>query len=297
MTGEDTDLLFQGIVHGVKGSQQIHNSSETLLMMHLNGAANSGWLAEENTWTNPEMVKEFGSSPNVNLTYKEGKPAPQRIFPMPLSTGHERIAERSAEAIKAELGINADLLAAQDGGSQSGRAIALRQRQGLLMVQKQFDNFSRTKKACGKLLLALLGDIYDVETAKKVLGEAFLTKNFPPETEVVIDEQTGQPTEQVAIDMRTGEPMVYDEEMAELAIAAVLKGDLGQFDVAVGESVSSETMKLANAAELQELDAKRPGVIPFDVFVEESQLNASTKSKVLSAVKNTQPPAGMAIGG
>ncbi len=296
--GDDRHLLVQGIVHGIKGAQQMHNSSETLMLLHLNGTANSGWLEEENSWLDPAMVQKFGASPNVNLSYKKGRPAPQRIFPMPLSTAHEKVAERSAEAIKAELGINADLLAVQDGGSASGRAIALRQRQGLLMVQKLFDNLSRTKIYAGKLLLSQLGEIYDTETAKKVLGEAFLAKNFPPPMEFVpdqmgnpaIDPMSGQPQQQPMVG-QDGQPMTYDTEMAELAIAEVLSGELGQYDVAVGESVASETMKLANAAELSDLAAKMPGLIPPDLLIEESQLNQSTKSRILGSIKQAQAQA------
>jgi len=285
--GEDSHLLVQGIVHGVKGAQKKHNSSETLMGMHLNGAANSGWLSEEDAWLDPAKVQKFGSTPNVNLEYKKGAQKPERIFPMALSQGHFQLSESSAEAIKAQLGINADLLAVQEGGQASGRAIALRQRQGLLMVQKLFDNLSRTSQICGRFLLTQLGEIYDTETAKKVLGDAFLTKNFPPPT--LINEGTGQP--EPMTDPRTGEPMAYDAEMAELAIAEVLSGDLGQYDVAVGEAVASETMKLANASELSELAAKMPGLIPPDLLVEESQLNQATKNRVLGAIKQAQAAA------
>lgn len=293
--GDDRHLLVQGIVHGIKGAQQMHNSSETLMLLHLNGTANSGWLEEENSWVDPARVKQFGATPNVNLAYRKGSTKPERIFPMPLSTAHEKVAERSAEAIKAELGINADLLAVQEGGSASGRAIALRQRQGLLMVQKLFDNLSRTKQIAGKLLLSQLGEIYDTETAKKVLGEAFLTKNFPPPMELVadamgnpaIDPMSGQP-QQKPMAGPDGQPMTYDTEMAELAIAEVLSGELGQYDVAVGESVASETMKLSNAMELQELAAKMPGLIPPDLLVEESQLSQSTKNRILQSITQAQ---------
>lgn len=298
ITGDDRHLLVQGIVHGIKGAQQMHNSSETLMLLHLNGTANSGWLEEENSWVDPAMVQKFGASPNVNLAYRKGSVKPERIFPMPLSTAHEKVAERSAEAIKAELGINADLLAVQEGGSSSGRAIALRQRQGLLMVQKLFDNLSRTKILAGKLLLSQLGEIYDTETAKKVLGEAFLQKNFPPPMEFVADQvgnpvmdpATGQPQQQPMVG-QDGQPMTYDTEMAELAIAEVLSGELGQYDVAVGESVASETMKLANATELSDLAAKMPGLIPPDLLIEESQLNQSTKTRILGSIKQAQAQA------
>lgn len=287
LTGDERHLLVQGIVHGVKGSQRKHNSVETLQYLHLNGAANSGWISEEDSWVDPTKVEALGATPGVNLEYKAGKPAPQRIFPMQLSQGHAQLSATSAEAIKAQLGINADLLAVQEGSSQSGRAIALRQRQGLIMVQKLFDNLSRTKQTCGKFLLTQLGEMYDTETAKKVLGDAFLAKNFPPM--MLVNEMTGQP--EPMQDEMTGQPMAYDKELADLAIAEVLSGDLGQYDVAVGEAVASETMRMANAAELSELASKMPGLIPPDLLVEESQLNQSTKQRILKAVQNAQAAA------
>lgn len=284
--GDDRHLLIQGIVHGVKGSQRKHNSVETLQYLHLNGAANSGWLSEEDSWVDPKKVENFGATPGVNLEYKAGKPPPQRIFPMSLSTGHAQLSETSAESIKAQLGINADLLAVQEGSSQSGRAIALRQRQGLIMVQKMFDNLSRTKQLCGKMLLTQLGEMYDTETAKKVLGDSFLMKNFPPM--MLVNEMTGQPEPMMD---ELGQPMKYDKELADLAIAEVLRGDLWQYDVAVGEAVASETMKMANSAELEALDAKRPGLIPFELLVEESQLSQSTKQRILKSVQQAQAAA------
>lgn len=293
ITGQNRHLLVQGVVYSVKGVQEKHNSSETLKLMHLNSATNSGWLSEENSFVAPSKVEKFGSLPNVNIEYKKGSQKPERIFPMPLSQGHTQIANESAEAIKQILGINADLLAAQDGGQSSGRAIALRQRQGLLMVQKLFDNLSRTKQICGKFLLTQLGEIYDTETSKKIMGEQWLVKNFPPLLQFVedpitgdpkVDPMTGQPIQEPIKD-EYGVPMTYDKELADLQIAEVLSGDLGQYDVAVGESVASETMRLANAAELQELAAKMPGLIPPDLLIEESQLQASTKTRILNAVK------------
>lgn len=285
--GEDRHLLVQGIVHGIKGAQKKHNSSETLKMMHLNSSVNSGWLAEEDSWVDPAEVKKFGSMPGVNLEYKRGKSVPQRISPTPLSQGHTQMAQESAEAIKRILGINSDMLAMQDDGSASGRAIALRQKQGLVMVQKLFDNLARTKQLCGRLLLSQLGEIYDTETAKKVLGEDFLKRNFPPLMMKKFDEQTGQTSEEPMKD-EYGEPMTYDKELADLAIVEVLAGDLWTYDVSVGETVASDTMKLANAAELSDLAEKMPGSIPDDVRIEESQLSNSTKSRILNSMKQRQ---------
>ncbi len=287
ISGEDAHLKIQGIVRGVKDVQDKHNKAETLKVMHLHSSTSSGWLAEEDAWVDPDMVKNFGTMPGVNLEYKKDRPKPERIVPTPLSQAHSQIAVESAEAIKAILGINADLLAQQGSESQSGKAIALRQKQGLVMVQKPFDNLSRTTQLCGRFLLSQLGEMYDTETSKKVLGEDFLAKTFPPLPQLVRDEVTGEMKEEPAVDA-SGMPIKYDKELADAAIKTVLESDLWSYDVSVGESVASDTMKMANALELKDIAAQMPGIIDPKLMIEESQLNEATKNRILSALKNAQ---------
>lgn len=283
LTGDDRHLLVQGLVHGVKNAQERHNKATTLMLRHLNSSANSGWLAEQDAWVNPDEVRNFGSLPGINLEYKQGK-KPERITPTPLSNAHAQISEQAVNGIKQSLGINADLLAVQQGGTDSGRAIALRQKQGLLMVQELFDNLTRSRKVAGRFVLSQLGKMFDTETAKKVLGDAFLKKNFPPL--MLANEQTGQPEPMTDA---TGQPMAYDKEMAELVIAEVLSGNLGEYDVSVGEAVSSETLRMANAAELKELSQSfPPGTISPELIIEESQLPQTTKTKIVEAIKNAR---------
>lgn len=286
LTGKDRHLLVQGIVHGVKDAQERHNKASTLMLRHLNTSSNSGWLTEEDAWVDRAQVQNFGSAPGVNLEYKQGRQKPERIYPTPLSQGHAALTAESAEDIKAQLGINADLLASQEGGAESGRAIALRQKQGLLMVQELFDNLSRTRQIAGRFLLSQLGEIYDTETAKNVLGQAFLEKSFPPL--MLANPQTGQPEPMTDED---GQPMSYDDGMAEVAIAEVLKGDLWKYDVNVGESVSSETIRMAQMAELKEFAAAYPGLIPPEVLIDQSQLPRETKERVTQSIKQAQAAA------
>ena len=283
LSGDDRHLLVQGLVHGVKNAQDRHNKATTLMIRHLNSSVNSGWLLEQDTWVNADEVRNFGTMPGVDLEYKIGRQPPQRILPAPLSSAHAEISKDALEKMKSSLGINADLLAVQQGGSDSGRAIALRQKQGLLMVQELFDNLSRSRKVAGKFVLSQLGKIFDTETAKKVLGDAFLKKNFPPL--MLMNAETMQ---QEPMTDELGQPMPYDKEMAELAIAEVLSGDLGSYDVSVGEAVSSETLRMANVAELKEIATAYPGVISPELIIEESQLPQATKTKIVEAIKNAR---------
>lgn len=294
LDGDERHLNFQGLTHGLKGSQELHNKSAMLEVRHMNSATNSGWLTQEDAWVDRKKVEDFGTTPGVNLEYKKGFEKPDRIFPMPLSQGHAQLTEQTGEAIKAQSGVNADLLAAQEGGTDSGRAIALRTKQGLVMVQELFDNASRTQQIAGKFLLSQLGEIYDTETAKKVLGEAFLIKNFPPPM-MLVGDAMGNPVpgpdgmpQQQPMPGKDGQPMKYDEQMAEIAIAEVLGGELGEYDVSVGEAVASETMRVANSLELKDFAQTFPGLLPPDILIEESQLPQSTKNRVMSAIKAQQ---------
>ena len=280
--GDDRHYLVQGLVSSAKDAQERHNKALVLTHRHLNSSANSGWLAPENVWVNPDEVRNFGSTPGINLEYKPQIGKPERITPSPLSNAHATMAEQAVEAIKGSLGINSDLLAAQQGGD-SGRAIALRQKQGLLMVQEPYDNLSRSRILAGRFILSQMGRIFDTETAKKILGEAFLKKNFPPL--LMMNPETNQQEPMIGED---GQPMEYDKEMAEVAIAEVLSGDLGMYDVTVGEAVSSETFRMANAIELKEIAQAFPGVIPPELLIEESQLPQSTKTKISEAIKNAR---------
>jgi hypothetical protein len=157
------------------------------------------------------------------------------------------------------------------------------------MVQELFDNLSRSRTIAGKFLLSQMGKIFDTDTAKKVLGEAFLMENFgEPQMQPQIDPRTGQQV-MMPVMQPNGQPVMQINEQAVVqSISEVLSGDLGSYDVAVGESVSSETMKMANAADLKDFATTYPGLIPPDLLIEESMLPQSTKTKVVNSIKQAQ---------
>lgn len=285
---DDRSLLIQGLTRRIKDNQREHNKRRTQELRHLNQSANSGWKGEENAFVNEDVWETYGSTPGAILKYKEGRPAPEKILPTPLSQGHAQMAEEHKQDMREALGIDAEALAIQSDQS-SGRAIALRQKQGLVMVQGLFDNLSRTRYMVGKFILSVLPELFDVEKAMRVLGAAFLQKNFQSP---VLDPMTQQPM----IDPRTLQPaMQYDQNLAMQTINQVLSdAELGTFDVAVGDNISSETIRIANFTELQEL-AQAGYPIPPDVLVEESTLPDATKKRLMSAFA-AQAAAGEAEG-
>lgn len=283
---KDRHLAVQGITRGVKDLNLELNKRRTQELRHLNQSANSGWISEEGAWTDPEIVKKFGSAPGVDLHYRVGKQKPERITPMPLSQGHAQLAAEHSQDIKEELGINTDLLAQAEGGQASGRAIALRQKQGLVMVQGYFDNFSRTKRKLGRFILSQFSEVYDTEKAFRVLGESFITENF----QVPVTDASGAPVADEEGNIQTQ----VSEELAMQTISKVLvDSKFGEYDVEIGESVSNETIQFGNTVFLMDL-AKEGFPIPPDVLIEESSLPEGSKKKILTslAAAKKEPPKG-----
>lgn len=273
------DLSVQGVTRIVKDLNRELNKRRTQELRHLNQSTSSGWLSQEDAWTDPDKVDQTAASPGVNLTYKKGMDKPERIFPMPLSQGHSQLAAEHQQDMKEALGINTDLLALQEGGQSSGRAIALRQKQGIVMVQGMFDNLSRTKRMLGRFILSQLKSIYDVQGVIRVLGDSFIRQNFG---QPQINPLTGQPIQ----DPKTGGPMIQINEPALLqAVSDVLNDtETGMYDIAVGENVSSETIQYGNYLTLTDL-AKSGIPVPPEVLIEESQISEASKKQILGAIQ------------
>lgn len=288
LRGNDRHYLVQGITRRVKDLNRELNKRRTQELRHLNSSANSGWIGEEDSFVDEDKWETFGAAPGVVLKYANGKSAPIKIQPTQLSTAHSQLALEHQQDMRDVIGVNPETLAIEAAQS-SGRAIALRQKQGMVMVQPQFDNLARTRRAVWRFTLSVLPELYTVEKAMRVLGEQFLNENFQVP---VTDPRTGQP----AINPMTGQPMMqYSQQAAMQTINDVLTdAELGNFDVAVGENISTETIALANYMQLTDMMSK--GIpIPPDVVIEESTLSESQKRKIISAIQ-AQAAAAASVG-
>lgn len=282
---EDQTLQVQGIVRNLKDLQEEYNKRRTQELRHLNSSVNSGMMYPKGSLSEPEKqkVKVYGSSPGINIEYDAAVGKPEKILPTPLSTAHSQLAIENAQDLKEASGVNPDLLANADT-SQSGRAILLKQKQGLVMVQEYLDNYSETKKLLGLFLLTQLGEVYTVETAVKVLGNDFLSK-YQEFNKPTLDPMTGQP--------KLGPDGKLMTEVDNDAVGQIFNkvlneaADISKYDVTIGEGAYSETVKMANYLTL--MDMVKQGIpIPPDVLVGESQLSEGSKTKITAAIEAMQ---------
>ena len=300
---KDTELLVQGVVRGLKDPQREVNKRKTQTLRLLNTSANSGWIAPKGVIVDKDAWKDFASSAGVILEYELKKPTdaiPQKILPTPLSQGHEQMTKDASDELKTISGINADLLAMSDK-AVSGVAINIRQRQGMVMVQKLFDNLSQTKRLLGRFIMSIFNQLYDTEIAERILGEKFIKESFSiPVMKPSMNPMTGQP-EQVPMVGADGKLVTQiDKKLVSQTINNILtNSSIGVYDVSIGENANSETVKYGNFMMLMDMSQKYPGVIPAEVLVDESLISETSKQKIIANIEsqkeaaanqNNQPP-------
>jgi hypothetical protein len=299
----DLSITIQGVVRGLKDLNLEYNKRRTQELRHLNSSANSGFEIEENQLSAEEeaKLKKMGSSAGIVIKRRQNSPPIGRITPMPLSQGHSQLAAENAQDLKEASGVNPDLLA-NSSQSQSGRAILLKQRQGLAMIQELLDNYSITKKTVGKFILSQLPEIFTLESAKRILGDAFIYDNFNTPVNVILDRglqkvENGQDDEVTELEREimlqypdvSGQPItdetgqlvtVVDTDIADQVVMNVLNNkELVKYDIAIGEGPYQDTIRLANFMDLKEL-AQQGVPIPPNALIELSMIPDSEKAKI-----------------
>ena len=169
--GEVDDLIDPQIEHNKRRSQALHL---------LNTSANSGWILDDDA-VDPDMLEKLermGSSAGITVIKKKGSTV-ERITPSPLSDGHIALEKLAEEDLKKISGVNADLLGLQANKNDSGVAIDLRRKQGLITTEPIFDNFEYTQRILGNTIMSFIRhtDVLSTEELLAILdGEKFEDK-------------------------------------------------------------------------------------------------------------------------
>jgi hypothetical protein len=163
-----------GGVQNLKGPQQEVNKRRSQALHNLNQAANSGYKVKKVLNNYDRHLAKFGATPGVVLDESKAGGSIERIEPAPLSEGHIRASTLSAEDMKEISGANPDLMGQIiDNYGESGKAIELRQAQGMKVVEVLFDNFARTQKlmAGGLVEMIRFTDVYSDDEIRAIAAE------------------------------------------------------------------------------------------------------------------------------
>lgn len=171
---KDIDQI-QGIVRCMKDAQREKNKARSQALHIINTTANSGWIIDSDSMEDnkKQELEAFGSTPGIIIEKLRGSTV-QRIEPVPAPAA-QMVREKAADDSRKEVsGLNPDLLAMNESNEPSGRAIALKIRQALTILEPDFRNFRFTKKLIGVAIMKMVPTMFDIPKIEKILGENFM---------------------------------------------------------------------------------------------------------------------------
>jgi hypothetical protein len=248
------DGYVMGVVQNLIGPQQELNKRRSQALHNLNQTANSGFKVKKVLNNYDRHLAKFGSTPGVVLDESKAGGKIERIEPAPLSEGHLTASQISADDMKEISGANFDLLGQiVEGHNESGKAIELRQSQGMKVVEVVFDNFARTQKllALGIVDMIRFTDVYSNDEIRAIVAE----------------------------------------QNEDIDINLLKDRKIGRYGIKIASSSSSPTARYAKFMSIMEIAQMYPDQIGPEVLIENSDI--PNKEEILQKVKpaaETQGP-------
>jgi hypothetical protein len=247
-----------GIVEAMKDPQLETNKRRSQMLHLLNHTANSPIAVDQDSVTKGmEWLREHISEPGVVIEMRPGTRI-DRLNPVNFPAGLLELENLANRDFFDVAGFSPETLPTSSMGSAgSGRAIALRQQQGMNVLSLPMDNQRLTRRAYGRWLLRTIQDYYTTERVIRIEGpegiDEYVTLN-------------GQGPEGILNDVT-----------------------IGDYDVVVSEEPINSTNRQAMFNTLVEL-AHQGVPIPPDIIVELA--DPPQKDKILARLRDAQKQAG-----
>lgn len=250
---DKVEWQHQSFVRSLKDPQREKNKARSQYLHILNTSANSGWIGDDDALSpeKREELTQFGSRPGIVIWKKKGSQL-DRIQPVAPDLANQVREKAATDDFKEVSGVNADLLSVDAKASPSGRAIALRIRQAVTILQPAMRNFRYTKQLIGNFLFKIIPMMFDAAKIEKILGQRTMQVN-----------QLDRASIQAYIQM------VRD----------------GKYNIDINEAGSAQTLRQETLEDLFELI--RAGMpIPPDVVFE--FMNMPNKNELITKIKEEQ---------
>ena len=256
------DGYVMGVVQNLVGPQQEVNKRRSQALHNLNQTANSGFKVKKILNNYDRHLAKFGSTPGVELDESKAGGSIERIEPAAMSEGHIRASDMSVDDMKEISGANPDLMGQYiENYAESGKAIELRQAQGMKVVEVLFDNFARTQKllALGMVDMIRFTDVYSDEEIKAILSDGPDGRS----QKTVVSSQNNE----------------SDKQSIQDILALLKDRKVGKYGIKIESSSSSPTARYANFANILEIARMFPERVPAEAVIEHSDL--ADKEKLL----------------
>ncbi len=270
-----TENIFQGLAKALIDPQQEINKRASQRLNLISATANAPWIGDSDAlspeaWT---ALENQGSTPGLVLRKKKGTEL-SRAFPVPAGQLHAFLIADASDQIKRTSGVNADLLGQTENKTVSGKALQIRQRSGIMVIQDVFDNLRYSRDILGRLLIGMILNHYTPDKIVRIVGEKHLEES----------PQTGEISEVGEITTQEAEDLLNNFDMLK-------------YDLAVDETQMSPVMRMAVGEELLALRDKLPSLqtgVADDLIIESTSI--PHKKEIIERIKNqAQPQGGQAL--
>lgn len=247
-----------GIVEAMKDPQLETNKRRSQMLHLLNHQANSPIAVDQDSVVKGiSWLKDHISEPGVIIEMRPGMRI-ERLNPMDFPMGLIHLENLSNRDFFDVAGFSPETLPTSSlGAAGSGRAIALRQQQGMNVLSLPMDNQRLTRRSYGRWLLKTIQDFYTTERVIRIEGSEGID-------------------EYVTLNKKGPENILNDVT-------------IGEFDVVVSEEPINSTNRQAMFNTLVEL-AHQGVAIPPDIIVELA--DPPQKEKILQRLREASQQAG-----
>jgi hypothetical protein len=298
-----------GVIDNLVGPQREENINRTQMVRLMHQTANGGWIVKKCNAIKRAFLEAWGSITGIVIAEDDYGGKVEKIQPNQISTGHAALSELARTDIK-EISSATDALMGYDTGEkESGRAIELKRRQGMIALEPIMDNLDRSMKLLGGMIIHIIRKhgVYTPEEIFSIISSSkLITKDMLIQIEETIPIKPIPPQEPPAPDPeRLALLNIADQMKVKRAYAQAMqryqfeanrfpaimkkwieivahqaakvlvqkfKEDEGEYGITISLSPMAPTIQLANVIELSEISRNYPGEVPIEVFIENSGL-------------------------
>ena len=259
-------------LHGNSGSivddlidlQREENLTHSQMLHMINLAANTGWVHETGALKDPRVLKDYGSTPGVIIEMAKNKMYGQHLNRIEAGKIPQlQNILNTRELAKEVTNINPAMMGLKEG-EESGRAIALKQQQGMTALLPDVAPYLKTKRILGRFMLGAIQAKMPMDQAMRIVD---IVQYLPSQ----MAQQVGQ------------QPQLKTQLFAKL----FSDYDATRYDCVAHEVPKSETRRQANWDKAKEIiQMYGPEAVPFEVAVELADL--PNKEKLLERYRQQQ---------
>lgn len=232
-----------GMMDMMKDPQREKNKRRMAITEIAGRTALSGFFNKNATGADPEELENYAHGAGVVVGYDDQPPIP--IKPPQLPEILVELENKADAEIREVVNVNDELLGQTTQTTVSGRAIEARQQGGLITQEPLFDTFQDEEAYLTELMIEMIKDNMTEEEARRVLGSKIQPKNPDP----------NDPTT----------ALFADPELLRNTLSRAFNT---KYKVVITTRPYAATHAMWKAQALSDLDQRKPGIVPPDLFIE-----------------------------